>query len=111
MEISNPCQPIDFTDNKQLSFQYDRAILDLGNVTGNTDCESSSVDCSVVIDYEALLVETPEGSENETYWISAGAEYLNEQNVWVGQASITVVDNETVSMYRSYWKGSTTSVA
>ncbi|KAL5014773.1 hypothetical protein ScPMuIL_009043, partial [Solemya velum] len=79
------------------SKQYDRAILNLGNVTGDQSCSNGGSDCVFVIEYEALMVETPTPSNNETYWISAGAEYKDEENVWVGQASVRADDNATSS--------------
>lgn len=66
-------------------------------MTGDQSCSNGGSDCVFVIEYEALMVETPTPSNNETYWISAGAEYKDEENVWVGQASVRADDNATVS--------------
>lgn len=42
-------------------------------------------------------MENPSTNAGEVYWVSAGAEYNNENEVWVGQASFVAFPNDTVS--------------
>ncbi|KAK3109020.1 hypothetical protein FSP39_021316 [Pinctada imbricata] len=78
------------------SIMYDRAIINLGNVS-NTGCVNED-ECSIKIEYEAVMVDNNETTQNGVYWVSAGAEYNNEMEVWVGQASFTVdPSDKTVS--------------
>lgn len=42
-------------------------------------------------------MENPSTKAGEVYWVSAGAEYNNENEVWVGQASFVAFPNDTVS--------------
>jgi hypothetical protein len=65
-------------------------------VVQNSGCNTAD-ECSIRIEYEAILLENPTTNAGEVYWVSAGAEYNNENEVWVGQASFTAFPNDTVS--------------
>ena len=78
-----------------LSSQYDRAIINLGNVTVTGPCGNED-ECSIKIEYEAVMVDNDQTTQNGVYWVSAGAEYNNEMEVWVGQASFTVDPSDKV---------------
>lgn len=43
-------------------------------------------------------MDNPSTNVGEVYWVSAGAEYNNENEVWVGQASFVAFPNDTVSL-------------
>ncbi|XP_061187043.1 uncharacterized protein LOC133195201 [Saccostrea echinata] len=76
------------------SVMYDRAIINFG-VVQNSGCTTAD-ECSIYIEYEAILLENPSTNAGEVYWVSAGAEYNNENEVWVGQASFVAFPNDTV---------------
>ncbi|KAJ8301559.1 hypothetical protein KUTeg_020546 [Tegillarca granosa] len=74
---------------------YDRAIINLGNVT-NSGCTQIE-DCSMYIDYEAIMIDNSNIVNGSIYWVSAGAEYNNEEEIWVGQASfVAMADDQSV---------------
>lgn len=65
-------------------------ILDFGNITcANT--QTLVDDCRVYIEWETVMVDNPATIDGGTYWQSAGAEYNDQNEVWVGQASFTTV--------------------
>ena len=74
-------------------FQPNRAIIDLGTVvnsgTNTVDIEQSKI----YIDYEAVMISNEDTTDGGTYWLSVGAEYDNENFIWVGQASFTAVND------------------
>ena len=76
-------------------FQYDRVILDFGNLTCDAS-QSAADDCRVYITWSTVMVDNPLTTNGSSYWLSSGAEYNNDDEVWVGQAQVEVVtsDNE-----------------
>jgi len=73
--------------------QNDRAIINLGNVT--VDFCGSIEECTIVITYAAIMVDDTV-QNGSVYWVSAGAEYHNSNEVWVGQASFESITDELV---------------
>jgi hypothetical protein len=69
--------------------QYDRAILDFGNVTNSGSDLSTETPSSIIIKWDAVMIQNDNTINTNVYWISAGAEYNNENEIWVGQASMT----------------------
>lgn len=61
-----------------------RAVINLGDVTGGTG-GASLADYTYTITFEAFVVSTTGLTDNETHWVSAGVEYDNSNNIWVGQ--------------------------
>jgi len=46
------------------------------------------------VDWDAVMIDTIEN--NTEYWVSAGVEYNNEDEVWIGQASfMSLLDDYT----------------
>lgn len=79
---------------------HDRAIINLGTVTVNK-CDALA-ECTIVITYEALMVDDTV-QNGSVYWVSAGAEYNNANEVWVGQASFaTITDGLAVPSTPSF---------
>ncbi|XP_063395828.1 uncharacterized protein LOC134680633 [Mytilus trossulus] len=70
------------------SVLHDRAIINLGTVTVN-NCDNAA-ECTLVITYEAVMVDDTV-QNGSIYWVSAGAEYNNANEVWVGQASFATI--------------------
>ena len=78
--------------------QYDRAILDFGNVT-NTGAVTNDVSEEVIIiEWDAVVIQNPLTDDTEDYWVSAGAEYNTETEIWVGQASFNLLTTLPVSI-------------
>ena len=73
-----------------LCIQYDRVILDFGDVTC-TGTQTDHDDCRIYIRWDTIMVENDATTNDTTYWLSSGAEYNNDDEVWVGQASVTAV--------------------
>ena len=77
--------------------QYDRAIIDFGTVS-NSGADTTNIAASTItITYDAVMVLNGATVNGDTYWVSAGAEYENENKIWVGQASFTA---DTIDMVR-----------
>ncbi|CAD5122693.1 DgyrCDS11103 [Dimorphilus gyrociliatus] len=77
-------------ESKDGTDEYDRAILNFGNVSCTGGGAAS--DNMIVIEWDVFLLNKPNSIINgSTYWISAGAEYNFETEVWVGQAAFTAV--------------------
>lgn len=68
--------------------------MDLGNVTNNAGDGVNHYNSMIYVEWEAVMIDNNETVNGSTYWVSAGAEYNNDYEVWVGQASfVTVIDN------------------
>ncbi|XP_067685457.1 uncharacterized protein [Haliotis asinina] len=75
----------------------DRAVINLGNVTNSGLDTASEANNQIVINYDAVMLDTVPNNGSK-FWVSAGAEYNDEADVWVGQASfICITDVETFS--------------
>lgn len=74
------------------------AVLDFGVVT-NSGSDTVNVEASTItISYTAVMIDNSLTTDGGTYWVSAGAEYENENKIWVGQASYQVInDGDQVS--------------
>ncbi|KAK3592304.1 hypothetical protein CHS0354_030640 [Potamilus streckersoni] len=85
LHITNGTSPTIQYESKDGSVLYDRAMIFFGNVTRT----GTGSDNSIVVTYEAVMVNNPSTQNGAEYWVSAGAEYNSESEVWVGQASFT----------------------
>ncbi|KAL3853681.1 hypothetical protein ACJMK2_017204 [Sinanodonta woodiana] len=85
LHITNGTTPTIQYESKDGSVLYDRAMIYFGNVTHT----GAGSDNSIVVTYEAVMVSNPSTQNGAEYWVSAGAEYNSESEVWVGQASFT----------------------
>ncbi|XP_023933545.1 uncharacterized protein LOC106160201 [Lingula anatina] len=72
---------------------YDRAILNLGTVE-NSGTDASTPNASMVfIDYKVYKITSNLTVSGEEYWLSAGASFNNDSDIWVAQVSyITETD-------------------
>ncbi|XP_076447924.1 uncharacterized protein LOC143284788 [Babylonia areolata] len=73
----------------QSSRYFDRALIDFANVTNSFIDQSDLSFSSIFIVWDAVMIENAQTQHDQQYWVSAGAEYNNEMEVWVGQASFT----------------------
>ncbi|XP_025107896.1 uncharacterized protein LOC112572434 [Pomacea canaliculata] len=69
---------------------FDRAVIDFGNVTFKST-PTSEADVSISITWDAVMIDNVQTQNSTVYWVSAGAEYNYENEVWVGQASFTAI--------------------
>ena len=63
--------------------------MDFGEVTNlfsNIDEEEAN---KITIEWCAVMIKNDGTVNGKSYWVSAGAEYNNDNEVWVGQASFT----------------------
>ena len=44
----------------------------------------------IIIEWDAVVIENALTDDAEEYWVSAGAEYNSESEIWVGQTSFTL---------------------
>ena len=79
--------------------QFDRSIINLGNVTNDDNINSHENDSMLWIEWDAVMIDCNETVNGSTYWVSAGAEYNNSDEVWVGQASFETVTELLVSQH------------
>ena len=79
--------------------QYDRAILNLENVTNSGSSTDQSYHSMVFIEWDAVMIDNAATGNGSLYWVSAGVEYNNENEVWVGQASFTTIIDSMVSTF------------
>jgi hypothetical protein len=83
-------------DSLDGSLNYDRAVLNFGNVTCSGGTINSLNDTSIFIEWDAVMINT--AVNNTLYWVSAGAEYNNQDEIWIGQAGFTsFIDNYNTS--------------
>lgn len=61
-----------------------RAVINLGDVVV-TDTSGPEADYTYIIQFEAFVVSVEGLADNDTHWVSAGVEYDNSNNIWVGQ--------------------------
>ena len=79
--------------------QYDRAVMSLGNVSNNGDVSTPANDSMVYIEWDVVVININDTASNDNvHWVSAGAAYDNDSEVWVGQMSFTAEpDSSSVS--------------
>ena len=83
--------------------QYDRAVLSLGNVTNSGDTATPASDSMVFVEWDVIVVNivgANDTANNDSFhWVSAGAAYNHDEEVWVGQTSfVTLPGLPNVSM-------------
>jgi hypothetical protein len=66
----------------------------------NSGSSGTDSDNNLVIEYEAFVVSMDGVSDGATHWVSAGIEYNNSFNVWIGQVSYTMRTANPVSSYK-----------
>lgn len=82
-----PATPV--LDSNDGSLNYDRAVINLGTVT-NTGA-GIGMDSVIQIEFEAILIISPDIEYGGYYWVSAGAEYNSQNEIWIGQIGFQAV--------------------
>lgn len=59
-------------------------MINLGDVVVS-DAGGAEAEYTYTIQFEAFVVSVDGLSDNDTHWVSAGVEYDNSNNIWVGQ--------------------------
>lgn len=75
---------------------YTRGVYNFSDVS-NTNTYLTDAANNLVIDYEAFVVSVDGLTDGATHWVSAGIEYNNSYNVWIGQVSYTMKTAAPVS--------------
>ncbi|XP_048741910.2 uncharacterized protein LOC125655613 isoform X2 [Ostrea edulis] len=90
-------------DTKDSAFKiYTRGVYNFSDVY-NSGTSGTDADNNLVIDYEAFVVSVDDVTDGATHWVSAGIEYNNSFNVWIGQVSYTMkTSNPAVSKTPEY---------
>jgi len=72
--------------------QYDTAVIEFGDVTNDGSSNALDTDSMIFIEWDAVTMDTIDN--NTEYWVSAGAEYNDHDNVWIGQAGfVSLLDD------------------
>ena len=67
-------------------------MFDLGDVINDGSSNALDSDSMIYIEWDAILLDT--AANNTEYWVSAGAEYNGQNDIWVGQASfLSIIDD------------------
>ncbi|KAK3803023.1 hypothetical protein RRG08_008394 [Elysia crispata] len=76
-----------FLKENPLPSQHDWALIDLGTIynSGTGDLADGQIN----ITFSAVMISSEQTVNSQEYWVSAGAEYGNPGQVWVGQAAFT----------------------
>ncbi|RNA15676.1 hypothetical protein BpHYR1_008573 [Brachionus plicatilis] len=66
---------------------FDQAVIDFGTITNSGNLASDEAN-SIKITFNVVVIENtePDGSQ---LWITAGAEYYEGNEIWIGQTSYT----------------------
>lgn len=75
---------------------YTRGVYNFSDVN-NAGSNPADAENNLVIDYEAFVVSVDGLTDGATHWVSAGIEYNNSYNVWIGQVSYTMKTAAPVS--------------
>lgn len=75
-------------ESKSQTALFDRAVFNFGNVTNNMNDVTKAENSILQIDFNATMINpaTSSSIKNQTFWVSAGAEYNNQNDIWVGQS-------------------------
>jgi hypothetical protein len=69
--------------------------MDFGNVTNNGASNNYMNDSQIFIEWDVVMIDT--ALNNTQYWVSAGAQYNSQNEIWIGQAGFTSqIDNYNV---------------
>jgi len=60
-------------------------VIDFGDVTNDGSSNALDTDSMIYIDWYAVMIDTIQN--NTEYWVSAGGEYNNHEDIWIGQAT------------------------
>jgi len=72
--------------------QYDWAVLNFGNVTNDGTATNGISDVQLYIDWDVVMLDT--AINGTQYWVSAGAQYNSQNEIWIGQAGFnSIIDN------------------
>lgn len=71
--------------NPHLLFQYTRVVLKLGNVSLTSTTGATDAAFQVKITFDSIMIKTNVAvPHNSKHWVSAGAEFNNEKEIWIG---------------------------
>lgn len=77
-------------ESKDAAFKiYTRGVYNFSDVN-NANTNTADAENNLVIEYEAFVVSVDGLTDGATHWVSAGIEYNNSYNVWIGQVSYTM---------------------
>ena len=89
---------------------FTRGVYNFSDVT-NSNTNPTDSENNLVINYEAYVVSLEGLTDGDTHWVSAGIEYNNSYNVWIGQVSYTMKTSNPVSqvfpvccVFTTMWK-------
>ena len=72
-------------------------MIDFGNVT-NSGTGSVSNQSQMNIEWDAVMIDNDKTLNGTFYWVSAGAEYSRQNEIWIGQAGFTTIQDNYVSL-------------
>jgi len=60
-------------------------VIEFGDVTNDGSSNALDSDSMIYVEWDAVTIDTIQN--NTEYWVSAGVQYNNEDEIWIGQAS------------------------
>ncbi|KAK3102212.1 hypothetical protein FSP39_009634 [Pinctada imbricata] len=77
-------------DDAGTGFQaFTRGVYNFSDVV-NTGGVSTATEHEIKIEFEAFVLTVDNINDGDTHWVSAGVEYNNSYNVWIGQTSYVI---------------------
>ncbi|XP_066973920.1 uncharacterized protein [Macrobrachium rosenbergii] len=99
LNVANLNSAVNNVKNAKFGTFYDRAVFDFGKVKNSDtvgDGTTNTADSEIIITFVAVVIKNP-AYLNDTVTVTAGAEYDQENYVWVSQASHPVNMNPAVT--------------
>lgn len=93
LTIANNPPLVTYDSKVNLATQPDHAVIDFGDISVGSDTSPLH---NIMITWEVITVEN-RAAQNGTYYASAGAEYKQQSEIWVGQTELTATFHDIVS--------------
>ncbi|XP_029642963.2 uncharacterized protein LOC115217410 [Octopus sinensis] len=76
-------------DRSETTGVDNRAVFELGNVTNSGTATSNYEDSIIKIVFTVIMIDpaTDPSVNGKSFWLSAGVEYNNKDDIWIGQKS------------------------
>ena len=67
-------------------------MIDFGDVTNDGSSNAQDSDSQIIIEWDVITLDYMDN--NTLYWVTAGAEYNNGDDIWLGSAAfISLIDD------------------
>jgi len=83
-------------------------VIDFGVVTNDGASNALDTDSMVYIEWDVIMTDTLDN--NTEYWVSAGAEYSNDEEIWVGSTSFMSLIDDYINVCTRLYCFSSSSI-